>query len=212
MEMNKTAAQPKQRRPTRTLKNDKVAADLGPEQPQTSEPTPTLKPSSQEENISSAVRSAWEKNFDVFGPIVQKNGFTRNLKADRIICGFPRNRQLVFLVQFGEIEEVVTQPDMKKYAPQLLIDFYIANLHDGPLENCKAITEGPMVKPVGRKHHSQYQISEMQLEFQSNSYLTPEKCQHLAAKLQLTERQLKSWFSNRRTKIRKLSILQEGPQ
>ncbi|XP_068157428.1 RNA-binding protein FUS isoform X2 [Drosophila tropicalis] len=136
MEMNKTAAQPKVTL-NMTLKNDKVAADLGPEQPQTSEPTPTLKPSSQEENISSAVRSAWEKNFDVFGPIVQKNGFTRNLKADRIICGFPRNRQLVFLVQFGEIEEVVTQPDMKKYAPQLLIDFYIANLHDGPLENCK---------------------------------------------------------------------------
>ncbi|XP_023034364.2 uncharacterized protein LOC111519184 isoform X2 [Drosophila willistoni] len=218
--MNKTGAQPKQRRPTGTLQNGK-AADLVPQPPQTSESTQNLTP--QEKNISSAARSAWEKNFDVFGPIVEKNGFTRNLKADRIICGFPRNRQLVFLVQFGEVEEVVTQPDMKKYAPQLLIDFYIANLDDGPLENCYAITEGPLVscpstpssvtprKPVGRKNHSEYQVSEMDLEFKSNMYLTPEKCQQLAEKLQLTDRQIKAWFSNRRTKVRKLSMAQEGP-
>ncbi|XP_046868814.1 homeobox protein Hox-D12-like [Drosophila willistoni] len=85
------------------------------------------------------------------------------------------------------------------------------------------ITEGPLVscpstpssvtprKPVGRKNHSEYQVSEMELEFKSNMYLTPEKCQQLAEKLQLTDRQLKAWLSNRRTKVRKLSMAQEEP-
>ncbi|XP_046869270.1 uncharacterized protein LOC124461886 [Drosophila willistoni] len=67
-----------QRRPTGTLQNGKAAADLVPQPPQTSESTPNLTP--QEKNISSTARSAWEKNFDVFGPIVDKMDLLATLR------------------------------------------------------------------------------------------------------------------------------------
>lgn len=56
-------------------------------------------------------------------------------------------------------------------------------------------------KKQNRTAFTQYQIKELENEFQNNHYLTIDKRCLMSAKLNLTENQIKIWFQNRRTKV-----------
>ncbi|XP_029656258.1 homeobox protein engrailed-2-like [Octopus sinensis] len=55
-----------------------------------------------------------------------------------------------------------------------------------------------------RKPYSRPQISLLELEFETNRYLTRERRWNISQQLRLSEKQIKIWFQNRRMKMRKM--------
>uniref|UniRef100_A0A3Q3GY43 Hematopoietically-expressed homeobox protein HHEX n=1 Tax=Labrus bergylta TaxID=56723 RepID=A0A3Q3GY43_9LABR len=73
-------------------------------------------------------------------------------------------------------------------------------LGDGPLHKRKG----------GQVRFSNDQTIELEKKFETQKYLSPPERKRLAKMLQLSERQVKTWFQNRRAKWRRLK--QENPQ
>ncbi|NXN29658.1 HHEX protein, partial [Nycticryphes semicollaris] len=62
----------------------------------------------------------------------------------------------------------------------------------------------------GQVRFSNDQTIELEKKFETQKYLSPPERKRLAKMLQLSERQVKTWFQNRRAKWRRLK--QENPQ
>lgn len=58
----------------------------------------------------------------------------------------------------------------------------------------------------GQIRFTSQQTKNLEARFASSKYLSPEERRHLALQLKLTDRQVKTWFQNRRAKWRRANL------
>ncbi|XP_074855657.1 hematopoietically-expressed homeobox protein HHEX isoform X1 [Carettochelys insculpta] len=98
--------------------------------------------------------------------------------------------------------------------PRTVNDYAHALLRHDPLG--KPLLWSPFIqRPLHKRKGGQVRFSndqtiELEKKFETQKYLSPPERKRLAKMLQLSERQVKTWFQNRRAKWRRLK--QENPQ
>ncbi|KAJ9578736.1 hypothetical protein L9F63_005025, partial [Diploptera punctata] len=63
----------------------------------------------------------------------------------------------------------------------------------------------------GQVRFTPEQTSSLERRFREHKYLSPEDRRHLAAQLKLSDRQVKTWFQNRRAKWRRANVMLSEP-
>nr|QIZ03043.1 hematopoietically-expressed homeobox protein HHEX [Alligator sinensis] len=98
--------------------------------------------------------------------------------------------------------------------PRTVTDYTHALIRHDPLG--KPLLWSPFIqRPLHKRKGGQVRFSndqtiELEKKFETQKYLSPPERKRLAKMLQLSERQVKTWFQNRRAKWRRLK--QENPQ
>ena len=68
---------------------------------------------------------------------------------------------------------------------------------------------GPIAKAT-RPTFSRYQVMQLKLVFSRHKYLKPDQRKQLAVQLDMTDKQVKGWFQNRRTKLKRKLVEAEA--
>ena len=86
-----------------------------------------------------------------------------------------------------------------------------AREEDGSEEELYVGSEKPHMKRPGRMRFTPVQIQVLEKRFQKQHYLLPADRKFLAKSLQMTERQVKTWFQNKRAQYKRTRPLVRNP-
>jgi hypothetical protein len=114
------------------------------------------------------------------------------------------------VLEVSDTENIILTPRVRKTPSRFASPFndtpmnkivspkIIAEVAEAP------ITEAPsMSKSSGKRRFTQFQREELEKEFNINSYVSSERCLKLSQSTNLTEVQIKRWFSDNRLKAKK---------